>query len=64
MSESAARCRQESEISYFCQPIIVGTARLLDIDISQHALRDAFASCYLIELDRDIDGEHDDIFAD
>ena len=23
-------CRQKSDITYFCQPIIVGTARLLD----------------------------------
>ena len=33
-------CRQKSEISYFGQPIVVGTARLLDN--SQHTLRDAF----------------------
>ena len=52
-------CHQKSENSYFCQPTIVGTARLLD---SQQTLRDAFASRDMIELDRDIDSERDDTF--
>ena len=62
MTESAARCRQKAEIGTFCQPIVVGTARVRKN--SQHTLWDAFASRDLIELDRDIDSERDDMFAD
>ena len=52
---TCSRYRQKSEIS-FCQPIVVGTARLQDK--SQHTLREALASRDLIELDRDIDCEY------
>ena len=52
---TCSRYRQKSEVS-FCQPIVVGTARLQDK--SQHTLREALASRDLIELDRDIDCEY------